>query len=303
MVNRQNAPLGSRVFTTALATLLALFFFSAPARCQEKSFLWRVSSSDGNNSIFLAGSIHFLKREHYPLKKPLEAAFDGAKRLVLEIDLQSSSAEKAQSLTLAKGVYRDSTTLQQNIAAETFSLAEKRAADLGLDLRMFNPLKPWVVALTLTAVKLQKLGFDPNYGVDQYFAGRARDAGKPIAGLETLEFQIGLLDQMPKAAQEAMLRQTLQDFDRMDKHIEEIVQSWAKGDARAVEEQLLAGAKEFPDLHQKLYFERNRRWLPQIETLIEQGGNTMVVVGAAHLVGNEGVIELLKQKGYKVEQQ
>lgn len=288
---------------TALATLLALFFFSRPANSQEKTFLWRVSSADSSNSIYLAGSIHFLKRTHYPLKKPIEDAFNSSKKLILEIDLQSSTAEQAQALTLAKGVYRDGTTLQQNIAAETFSLAEKRAKDLGLDLRMFNPLKPWVVALTLTALKLQKLGFDPNYGVDQYLAGRARDSGKPTAGLETLEFQIGLLDQMAKAEQESMLLQTLKDFDRLDRYVEDIVQSWAKGDTRAVEERLHAGAREFPDLHEKVYVARNRRWLPQIEKFIEQGGNTLVVVGAAHLVGKEGVIELLKQKGYKVEQQ
>lgn len=289
--------------TTALVALLALLFFSAPARSQEKTFLWRVTSKDGAKSIYVAGSIHFLKRTHYPLKKALEEAFDNSKRLVLEIDLQSSTPEQAQALTLAKGVYRDGTTLQQNIAPETFSLAEKRAKELGVDLRMFNPLKPWVVALTLTALKLQKLGFDPNYGVDQYLAGRAKETGKPLAGLETLEFQIGLLDQMSKADQDAMLQQTGQDLDRLDEYVEDIVQSWAKGDTGAVELLLHTGAKEFPDLHRKLYVDRNRRWLPQIEKFIEQGNNALVVVGAAHLVGKEGVIELLKQKGYKVEQQ
>lgn len=288
---------------TALATLLALFFFSPLANSQEKTFLWRVSSADSSNSLYLAGSIHLLKRTHYPLKKVIEDALNDSNKLVLEIDLQSSTAEQAQALTLAKGIYRDGTNLQQHIAAETFSLLEKRAKDLGFDSRMFNPMKPWVAALTLTALKLQKLGFDPNYGVDQYLAGRARDKGKPTAGLETLEFQIGLLDQMAKAEQESMLLQTLKDFDRLDGYVEDIVQSWAKGDTRAVEELLHAGAKEFPDLHEKLYLARNRRWLPQIERLIEQGGNSMVVVGAAHLVGKEGMIELLKQKGYKVEQQ
>lgn len=287
---------------TALVALLALFFFSAPARGQEKTFLWRVSSNDSANSIYVAGSIHFLKRAHYPLKKPLETAFDNSKRLILEIDLQSATPEQAQALTLAKGVYRDGATLQQSIAAETFSLAGKRAQEFGLDLRMFNPLKPWVVALTLTALQLQKLGFDPNYGVDQYLAGRAKESGKPVVGLETLEFQLGLFDQMSKADQEAMLQQTLQDLDRLEKYVEDIVQSWAKGDTGAVEQLLHGGAKEFPELHRKLFTERNRRWLPQIEKFIEQGGNAMVVVGAAHLVGKDGVIELLKQKGYKVEQ-
>ena len=282
----------------ALVVLLALAALVGTVDAQQKHFLWRVSS--GSHSIYLAGSIHFLKKEHYPLKGPIEEALDNSQKLVLEIELQSATQE--QALTLAKGLYRDGTTLQQNVAPETFMLAERIAKDLGLDLRLLNPLKPWVVALTLTALKLQKLGFDPNYGVDQYLASRAKDSGKATSGLESLEFQIDLLDQIPRAGQESMLLQTLKDLDRLGTYVEEIVQSWARGDTRAVEELMHAGAKTYPDVHQKLIVERNRRWVAQIEKIIDQGGNTMVVVGAAHLVGKDGVVELLKQRGYRVEQ-
>ena len=131
---------------------------------------------------------------------------------MLEIDLKSEDAGTVQRVTLEKGLNRDR-TLQQNISPETYSLAEKRAQELGIDIRALSPLKPWVVALTMTALQLQKLGFDPNYGVDRYLAERATKSGKTVVGLETAAFQIGLIDQLPARDQESMLRQSLKEMD------------------------------------------------------------------------------------------
>jgi len=283
-----------------LLLLLAPLAVSGQPSLQEKSFLWKVRSE--KNSIYILGSIHFLKKESYPLKQSIEQAFDAVSKLVLEIDLQSATPEKTRQVTLEKGLFRDGTTLQQNVDKETYDLTERRAREAGIDLRAMNPLKPWLVALTLTTMKLQKLGFDPNYGVDRYLAERAKRSGKSTGGLESLEFQIDLLDGLSRRDQEMMLRETLKELDQLDKGVEQLVQSWTKGEVGPVEEWLLAGMREYPEVHVKVIVERNRRWLPQIEKMIAQGENAIVVVGAAHLVGREGVIELLKQRGYTVEQ-
>jgi len=284
----------------AFLLLLAPLAGSGQASAQEKSFLWKVRSE--KNSVYILGSIHFLKKESYPLKQSIEQAFDAVSKLVFEIDLQSATAEKTRRVTLEKGLFRDGTTLQQNVDKETYDLAERRAREVGIDLRAMNPLKPWLVALTLTTMKLQKLGFDPNYGVDRYLTERAKRSGKSTGGLESLEFQIGLLDGLSRRDQEMMLRETLKELDQLDEGVEQLVQSWMKGEVGSVEEWLLAGMREYPEVHERVIIERNRRWLPQIEKMIAQGENAMVVVGAAHLVGREGVIELLKQLGYTVEQ-
>ncbi len=284
----------------ALLLLLAPLAGSGQAGAQEKSFLWKVRSE--KNSIYILGSIHLLKKESYPLKQSIEQAFDAASKLVLEIDLQSATPEKTRQVTLEKGLFRDGTTLQQNVDEETYDLTERRAREVGIDLRAMNPLKPWLVALTLMTVKLQKLGFDPNYGVDRYLAERAKRSGKSTGGLESLEFQIGLLDGLSRRDQEMMLRETLKELDRLDQGVDQIVQLWLKGDVGSLEEWLLAGMREYPEVYAKVIVERNRRWLPQIEKMIAQRENAIVVVGAAHLVGREGVIELLKQRGYTVEQ-
>jgi uncharacterized protein YbaP (TraB family) len=272
---------------------------AAHVRADEKSLLWKVSK--GSSSVYVLGSIHYLRSENYPLKKAILDAFETSKRLVLEIDLNATSGQAAQRLMLEKALFRDGTSLPQNISAETYQLAAERATQLGIDMGIFNPMKPWFAAINLIAIKLKALGLDPRRGVDQYLAGEAKRRGKPISGLETLDFQIGLLDQLSKQNQEAMLRETVSELDLLDRNIDEIVRSWADGDEAVLAKLLLAGMMEFPEIHQKVIVERNRRWVPEIEKLLEQGSGALIVVGAAHLVGRDGVIEMLKTKGYSVE--
>ena len=284
------------------ALLLAILWLGAVAdlSAQEKSLLWKVSKD--TNSIYLLGSIHYLRKENYPLKNAVLDAFETSKRLVLEIDLNATSAENARRVTLEKAVYRDGTSLPQNIGEDTYQLAAQRAAQLGIDMRLLNPMKAWFAALTLIAIKLQAIGLDPNLGVDRYLATEAKRRGKPTSGLETLEFQIGLLDQLSKKDQELMLRETVGELDLLDQNLNDIVRSWIDGDDALLAKLLLAGMMEYPEVHQKIIVERNRRWLPEIEKLLQQGNGAMVVVGAAHLVGQDGVIEMLRAKGYSVEQ-
>jgi uncharacterized protein len=284
------------------SVLLAMLWLGAAAhvRADEKSLLWKVSK--GSSSVYVLGSIHYLRSENYPLKKAILDAFETSKRLVLEIDLNATSGEAAQRVMLEKALFRDGTSLPQNISAETYQLAAERAAQLGIDIGIFNPMKPWFAAMNLIAIKLKALRLDPRRGVDQYLAGEAKRRGKPTSGLETVEFQIGLLDQLSKKNQEAMLRETVRELDLLDRNIDEIVRAWIEGDEAVLAKLLLAGMVEFPEIHQKVIVERNRRWAPEIEKLLEQGSGALIVVGAAHLVGPDGVIEMLKTKGYSVEQ-
>ena len=283
-----------------LGVSLAWLAMGHAIEAQEKIFLWRVS--DSKNSIYLLGSIHYLKKEHFPLHKAILDAFDASKSLVLEIDLNRVSPDVAQRVTLEKAIYRDGSTLRQNVSQETYQLAEQLAAKLGIDMKVMAPMKPWFVALTLVAIKFQEIGLDPNLGVDHYLAQRAKSGGKATSGLETLEFQVGLFDQLSKRDQESLLRETVGEMTALDRNINQIVQSWLKGDSGSLEALLLEGMKDYPELHEKIIVDRNRRWVPQIEKILAQGGDAMVVVGAAHLVGKDGVIEMLKARGYKLEQ-
>jgi uncharacterized protein len=283
-----------------LVVSLAWLFIGQTIDAQEKTFLWRVSKDD--HSLYLLGSIHYLRRENFPLHKSIIDAFEASERLVFEIDLNRVSPDVAQRVTLEKAVYHDGQTLQQNVSQETYRLAEQHAAKLGINMKVMSPMKPWFVALTLVAIKFQQIGLEPNLGVDHYLAERAKSSGKSTSGLETLEFQIGLLDQLSKRDQESLLRETVVELDLLDANINKIVQAWLKGDDQSLESLLLAGMKQFPEVHEKIIVERNRRWVRQIEKILAQDGGSMVVVGAAHLVGKDGVIEMLKARGYTLEQ-
>jgi len=284
-----------------LVGLSVVFLGGLPrAQAEEKSFLWKVSSE--RNSIYILGSIHFLRKNDYPLPRVIEDVYDQSQKLVLEIDLSSAAAEKVQQLTLAKGVFLDGTTLQQNISEKTYEVAGKRARELGLDIRAMSPMKPWVAALTMAALKLRQLGFDQKFGIDHYYAERAKQQGKTVQGLETPEFQIGLLDQFSRRDQESMLLQTLKEMDFLEDGVGRIISAWKFGDVAAMEELMLASMRDYPEIQQKLLTDRNRRWLPQLEQFLVASDRVLVVVGAAHLVGTKGVIELLKQRGYRVEQ-
>lgn len=286
-----------------ILALLTFCVWTQPTRnlpAQEKSLLWQVSRDD--KSIFLLGSIHFLRKENYPLNPSILKALDASKRLVLEIDLNSASPDAAQRVTLEKAMYSDGTTLAQNVSEETYQLAARRATELGLDMRILDPMKPWFAALTMVAIKLQRMRLDPKFGVDRYLAERAKIGGKPTSGLETLEFQLGLFDQLSKREQEMLLRESVGELERLDRDVDQIVRSWLRGDADQLTALLLAGMQEYPELYQKIIVERNRRWSADIEKFVQQGGGALVVVGAAHLVGKHSVVEMLKEKGYSVEQ-
>jgi uncharacterized protein len=287
-----------------LLTLLGLGLSVALAgqlSAQEKSFLWKVDSDQ--NSLYILGSIHLLNKEAYPLKQSIENAFEQTNKLILEFDLRSADSDRIQQLMLQKGASTDGTVLHQQVSKDTYENVVMRAKELGVDIRLLNSFKPWIVATTMAAVKLQKLGFDAKLGIDRYFADRAIRSNKPIGGLETAEFQLGLLDQFSAKEQELLLRQSMNEMDHLERNVAEIVRAWKSGDVGSLEKHLLAGMRDYPEIHQKLIEDRNRRWLPQIEGLLSQGENALIVVGAAHLVGTNGVIQLLESRGYRVEQQ
>ena len=289
------------VFAVLLGATICLFDFYSNLAAQEKSFLWQVRSPQ--NTVHVLGSIHFLKKGSYPLNRIIEETFNGTKKLVLEMDLRSANPEKVRQLTLQKGVSSDGLPLDQRVSKDTYAIVSKRAAEAGVDVRALAPFKPWVVAMTLASMKLQKLGFDPSFGIDRYLADRAEQAEKSIEGLETAEFQIDLFDRLSARQQELFLRQTLLEIDQLESSADKIVQAWRSGDSKAMENLLLRGMHEYPEVKKVIIDDRNRRWLPQIEKLLAQGDNTLVVIGAAHLVGKDGVIELLRDRGYTVEQQ
>lgn len=287
-----------RVLRTAIATA-ALVLVAVAA--QAKSFAWKVTGKSG--VVYLVGSVHLLSNDFYPLQPALEAAYKDSDLLVEEVDGAELTDPSAQFAMLGKAMLPSATPLDKVISAETYALLTKRAGALGLPLEPFKLLKPWMIALTLVQMEWQQAGFDPQLGLDRHFYDQAKADGKATQGLETAAYQISLLDGLTMDQQERMLAESLKELDDEKANLKKLVDAWRSGDSATVEKIVLADLKTEPVLYQRLLVERNRNWMPKIEALFARPKPALIVVGAAHLIGPDGLLAALKAKGYTVEQQ
>jgi uncharacterized protein YbaP (TraB family) len=290
------------VVALALASALPAVGIHAQApRAAAKNFLWKVES--GTRVLYLAGSIHALNADVFPLNPAFERAFAASSTLVEEIDLGEAATLAAGPMLLSKGLYQDGRTFEQAVSKDTAALLGERATQMGLPLEMLRRMKPWMITLTLTALQVGKAGLETSLGLDKYFFDKAAAGGKTLIGLETAEFQIDRFDRMSDLTQEQMLRNTLDEIDAQPSALKEMVAAWQAGDAAFFEKTVVGGFAQYPAAYASLIVERNRAWLPQLDACLARPTPCFVVVGAAHLVGPDGLLALLRRKGYRVEQQ
>jgi uncharacterized protein YbaP (TraB family) len=193
-------------------------------------------------------------------------------------------------------------SLQQQLGPEAYKQFVAKVQPLGVDTALFDRFKPWFAAITLVQVQMMKLGFDAASGVEQRLTQRASADRKPIRGLETAREQLQIMAGLPDKQQREFLLYSVEDAQRMSSELDELLSAWRRGDAKGMAKLLQEGYDEYPDLYRPLTVERNRKWVPQIEQLLDDKDDYLVVVGALHLVGTDSVIDLLERKGYKIKQ-
>ena len=281
----------------AIALLLSC---AANAGETHHNALWRVSA--GNNSVYLLGSIHVLKGKDDILNGPMRKAFNDSQILVFEVDLKDMASPNAQQTILAKGMLPAGESLGKKINKETYELAKAKTEELGLNMAAFSQFKPWFFIMTLSVFKLNMLGFSSQNGIDTLLYSKATQSGKSVLGLETFEQQMDMLDTMSKINQDELVRQAIKDLDVLEEELDTILNAWSTGDMDKLEETILKSFKEFPDIYRVLITQRNKKWIKKIEAFLGEKENHMLVVGAAHLAGKNGLVEVLKKKGYSVEQ-
>jgi hypothetical protein len=267
---------------------------------QKKTFMWSVKTAKA--TVYLLGSFHLLKGEAYPLDKNIETAYRDCDRIVFEADIDGVNAPEFQSRMLSLGLYPEGQTIEQNISKETYALLEKKITEVGLPAAQVSRFRPWFCAVTLVVLELKQMGFDPTYGLDRYFFKKAQKDGKVMLFLETLDFQIALFSELAGTGEELFLRQTLKDIEVIETMLPAMVSAWQAGDAARFEADVLTSFKDYPAMYDRFLAQRNKQWAGFIEQLLAQGGTTLVVVGAGHLVGPDNLVQLLKNKGYAIEQ-
>jgi len=290
---------------SVIVSLFVLFLFAVftqdSASQSKKSFLWKVQSK--TNTVYVLGSIHYLKQEMYPLDEKIEKAFDQSNILGVEANVDGLGKMDVQKL-VESAFYSGDETLEKHLSPEAFELVKKQLAEMGASPEAAQKYRPWFLALSLASIEIVKLGYDPNYGIDRYFLSKATEK-KKIVELESLEYQINLFSALSEKDQELFLLYTLKDINVLEQELDKLIKAWTTGDDKGIESIITKSVKEDKRLmpvHEKFVLERNRKMVSKIEEYLKEKETFFVVVGAGHLVGNQGIIELLKGKGFLLEQ-
>ena len=273
---------------------------SAHPLAQSRAFAWKATRGQG--AVYLVGSVHMLTSDFYPLAPALDAAFKDSDLLVEEADLNEMLSPNTQFSMLQKGMLPAGQTIDKLVTPATLALINQHTDSGLLPLEALKQFKPWFLAMMLEAVEWQKAGFDASLGLDKHFFDRAQVENKSIQGLETTDFQISLFDGLTMEQQDRFLAETLKGVDKEKASVTRLTGAWKTGDTATVERLVMADVKGDPVIYDRLLVSRNKAWLPKIEALFSRPRHAFVVVGAAHLVGPDGLVAMLKAKGYQVVQ-
>ncbi|MGK7910508.1 MAG: TraB/GumN family protein [Synechococcus sp.] len=294
-----------RLATTALLSVAAIGLQASATSTQdtESAFLWQIETP--TNSVYLMGSIHYLRPTDYPLAPAVQAAFQNAENLVFEVH-PAELTNPSTAMAFLQGAAPDSQAEALQIALEpgtdSYEMVKGAALEFGLPIEPFHQFEPWFLAVTLSTTQLTQLGFSPESGVELRMYQDAMAVGKTVSGLETVEEQLGFFDSLSVPTQVDFLTQTVQDLDSLGPNLDSLVASWKTGDVEQFESLVsadIAGSSEMNDI---LLAQRNHNWIPQIEALLGRSEDYLVVVGAAHLVTDDGLVNLLENRGHTLNQ-
>lgn len=274
---------------------LALLLLAFHAAAAPTLPLWELTGT--SNRILVLGSIHFLRAGDYPLAPAITAAFDQADVVLMEIDMDDLDPVASGTTVAALAQDSKGRTLPELLGPGAWKAASAEARRIGLDLAPMTPFEPWYAAVVVTQLRLAQLGFDPSLGVESRMAADAQRLGKEIRGLETLESQLGALDSLSADAQRQFLQSTLEEAGEVGDMADGMIAAWKAGDVRALDEELLGGVRDQPEVYRALIVRRNEHFADAIGDLVDGKKNYLIVVGALHLVGPDSVLRMLERDG------
>ena len=255
-----------------------------------------------SNRVYLLGSVHLLREQDHPLPTVIDQVYEAAETLYMELDMDDLDPLLMQATINRLGMLDEDRSLRDVMGEDLYAEAESRAAELELPLEMLERTEPWLAAITVEQLALARIGFNPVYGVEMHLLRKASNDGKEILGFETVEQQLAYLDGLSLDAQRDLLMQTLAESTAIHDLMDDLILAWRSGDIDYLEQTLLEDVSGYPELYDTIVASRNRLWVDTIDALLEQREDYLVVVGALHLVGKDGVPQLLEQRGVRITQ-
>ena len=267
---------------------------AATALTDADPALWVVKDDD--TTIYLFGTVHVLKPGLSWFDEAVKDAFDKSDEMMLEIVMPEDQAAVAKTM-MPLAMDTTGKTIPTRLTPEQLKAYQAAMVSVGLPANAFDSFEPWFPAMTLSVLPLTKLGYDPEQGAEKLLTKFAKADGKPVAGLETLEEQLGFFDQLPETQQVAFLNSVVKDLDKLGPTLDKMVALWAKGDPDGLAVVMNDSLAATPELAAMLLYERNARWADQIKTRMDQPGTVFIAVGAGHLAGQKSVQDYLKERG------
>lgn len=287
--------------TSRLIPLVIALLFTLPSFAKSPVF----KISKGSDHIYLGGTVHLLSPNDYPLPDGFQVAFDDAEHVYFETDIEKLTSPEVQAKMAAVTALPEGQTLKGILSEETYAQLEAFLAERQIPIAAFNQFTPATVSLALTVVELQRLGLgNPASGVDQFYSLKTKDAEKDAFYLETIDEQIGFINEFNNADPDLIIQSSLESLADLSTSWEAGLQAWRKGDLETLGESL--GIKDmksdFPEIYEVLLNNRNNRWMTEIKEMFDSKEVELLLVGALHLAYDDGLIEQLRDDGYKVEQ-
>jgi len=277
----------------ALVTCASFCSFSVYAQTS----LWQVSK--GEHVVYIGGTIHILSETDYPLPDEFQQAFKQSNQLVFETDIANAKSPEFAQKMMSQMLYPPGQSLESNLGHKTY----KKLTDYfsnKMSMSQINTLKPGMVVIILSAMEFQRIGMT-SIGVDEHFWQLAQQQDKKLSYLETLDEQLNFMANMGKGNEDELILNTLNELNKIEDMIASLKQSWRLGNELEMKNLVLKDMiRDYPQLYQDLLVTRNNNWLPQIEQMILDDDISLILVGALHLVGDDGLLQMLRNKGYEV---
>lgn len=289
-----------RHLKTSLLAAAALMVtpFALATDADGKPDLWQVS--DGDSSVWIYGTFHILPDGLDWQKEALAERIADADRIFFELDSDDPQLQLKTQQAMIPVAFAPGSMLSSHLTEAEFQKLVNLMASLQLQEAQVEAARPWFAFLTGSVAALVQAGYNPESGVEETLSAIVAEQGKDIEGLETIDYQIGVLAGAPDEESIKVLKSTLAQLDDIETETERMLQAWLGDDYADLEAILNEGLSASPILYDRLLTERNKNWVPVIDGLLADNEKGFIAVGAGHLPGKEGVLQLLRDKGYTV---
>lgn len=280
-------------------SFLILFYLFVVSHLFAQSSVWKIS--DANHTMYIGGTIHVLRASDFPLPKEFDEAYSKSDYIVFETDLALANSQTLQRILAQKMILPSGQSLSSVLSAKTYAKLKDYVEDQGYKIEMFDRMQPWAVMLTLTQLKLSQIKIDQS-GVDSYYSQHSLRDRIPQRYLESIEEQSAIITDIGEGEEDTVIHQTLKDMKELPFMMKWMVEDWREGKTERLERELVDEMRvESPKMYHTILKQRNEAWMPKLIVMLHEEKRGFVLVGAMHLLGQDGLLEQFRKRGYKVE--